>query len=188
MASKKKAKKPAAKKPIMKKAAAKKTTAKKATAKKAKPAPKKAVAKKAVKAKPEKKSAAPKKTTARKAPMVKTSPVKAMKSSAPAKKVDYSKAITPLGDRLVVRVVNNERITAGGLIIPDTVSDAVGFLKATVLAVGRGTQNKKGFIKTMDVQVGDSVLFSQYAGTKVQFNSEDLQIIHETDVMGIVQK
>ena len=183
MASKKKAKKPAAKKPVMKKAAAKKTTAKKA-----KPASKKAVAKKAVKAKPVKKSAAPKKNSVKKASVVTAASVKATKSSTPAKKVDYSKAITPLGDRLVVRVVNNERITAGGLIIPDTVSDAVGFLKATVLAVGRGTQNKKGFIKTMDVQVGDSVLFSQYAGTKVQFNSEDLQIIHETDVMGIVQK
>jgi chaperonin GroES len=174
MASKKKAKKPAVKKSVAKKVAAKKPLAKKAPAKKAKPAPKKAVKTKSVK-----KAAAPKKVVAKKTVVTK---------AAPAKKVDYSKAITPLGDRLVVRVVNSERITAGGLIIPDTVSDAVGFLKATVLAVGRGTQNKKGFIKTMDVQVGDAVLFSQYAGTKVQFNQEDLQIIHETDVMGIVQK
>lgn len=122
-------------------------------------------------------------------------PVKGGKASSavvatqkPAQNVDYSKAITPLGDRLVVRIVQNEKVTAGGLIIPDTVSEAAGFLKATVLAVGRGSQNKKGFIKTMDVQIGDDVLFSQYAGTKVKFNSEDLQIIHETDVMGIVQK
>lgn len=119
-------------------------------------------------------------------PSIKTSAK--MPAAKPTSKVDYSKAITPLGDRLVVRIVNNERVTAGGLIIPDTVSEAVGFLKATVLAVGRGTQSKKGFIKTMDVQIGDSVLFSQHAGTKVKFNAEELQIIHETDVMGIVQK
>lgn len=105
----------------------------------------------------------------------------------PVKSIDYSKAITPLGDRLVVRIVENERVTAGGLIIPDTVSQVSGFLKAKVLAVGRGTQNKKGLLKAMDVQKGDTVLFSQYAGTKVSFNSEDLQIIQETDVMGVVQ-
>lgn len=182
MASKKKAKKPAAKKTV------KKAAAKKATAKKAKPAAKKATKAKPVKKSPAKKAIA-KKAAPKSSAVKKVSLAKVVKpTSASVKKVDYSKAITPLGDRLVVRVVNSERITAGGLIIPDTVSDAVGFLKATVLAIGRGTQNKKGFIKTMDVQVGDSVLFSQYAGTKVQFNSEDLQIIHETDVMGIVQK
>lgn len=184
MASKKKAKKTTAKKLNTKKVTVKKTTAKKTNAKKAKPVLKKKIAKKALKVKPVKKVVAPKKSVAKK-----TSPVKTAKTSlASTKKVDYSKAITPLGDRLVVRVVNSERITAGGLIIPDTVSEAVGFLKATVLAIGRGIRNKKGLIKTMDVQVGDSVLFSQYSGTKVQFNSEDLQIIHETDVMGIVQK
>ncbi len=105
----------------------------------------------------------------------------------PPKNVDYSKAITPLGDRLVIRVTQGERVTAGGLIIPDTVSQATGFLKATVLAVGRGTVSKKGSLKPMDVKIGDSVLFSQHAGMKIKFNAEDLQIIQETDVMGVVQ-
>ncbi len=101
--------------------------------------------------------------------------------------IDYSKAITPLGDRLVVRLETAERVTAGGLIIPDTVSQVTGFLKAKVLAVGSGTQSKKGYLKPMDVKKGDTIFFSQHAGTKVQFNSEDLQIIKETDVMGVVQ-
>jgi chaperonin GroES len=189
MASKKKAKKPATKKSIKTKA-----VVKKAVVKKAKAAPKKTVAKKS---KPAAKKAVPKAKLGKKAAVQKSSSKtktkntvqkNVIKSALPISAKNYSEVITPLGDRLVVRVENNERVTAGGLIIPDTVSEAVGFLKARVLAVGRGTQNKKGFIKTMDVQVGDSVLFSQYAGTKVQFNSEELQIIHETDVMGIVQK
>ena len=114
-------------------------------------------------------------------------PAKAPSKLSPPKNVDYSKAITPLGSRLVVRVAESERVTAGGLIIPDSVSQATGFLRAKVLAVGRGTQNKRGSIKPMDVKVGDTVLFSQHSGLKVKFNSEDLQIILETDVMGVVQ-
>ena len=114
-------------------------------------------------------------------------PAKAPFKLSPPKNVDYSKAITPLGSRLVVRVAESERVTAGGLIIPDSVSQATGFLRAKVLAVGRGTQNKRGSIKPMDVKVGDTVLFSQHSGLKVKFNSEDLQIILEADVMGVVQ-
>lgn len=109
-------------------------------------------------------------------------------SKAPKTNVDYSKAITPLGDRLVVRVVNSERMTPGGLIIPDSASSvAAGYLKASVLAVGSGGKTKKGNLQPLDVKVGDTVLFSEYSGTKVTFNSEELQIIHESDVMGIVQ-
>lgn len=162
-----------------------------ANKKKAKPV-KKVKAKVKVKAKPKPKPKVKAKKVSKPVAKTKTKklaqkPVVAVKPAL-AKKIDYSKAITPLGDRLVVRLVSEEKITAGGLIIPDTVSEAVGFLKATVLAVGRGAQNKKGAIRPLDVKIGDSVLFSQHAGTKIKFNSEDLQIIQETDVMGIVQK
>lgn len=114
---------------------------------------------------------------------------KAQAKPAPQQKIniDYSKAITPLADRLVVRLVQGERVTAGGLIIPDSVNTATGYLKGFVLAIGSGTKNKKGFVRPMDVKTGDTVLFSEYSGIKVKFNSEDLQIIKETDVMGIVQ-
>lgn len=106
----------------------------------------------------------------------------------PKVNVDYSKAITPLGDRLVVRLVNTERVTPGGLIIPNTSSSiATGYLKATVLAIGSGGKSKKGHLQPLDVKIGDTVLFAEHAGTKVTFNSEELQIIHESDVMGVVQ-
>lgn len=106
-------------------------------------------------------------------------------------KIDYSKAITPLGDRLVVRVENlagGEKVTAGGIIIPQSANTVAGYTRATVLAVGQGAKNKKGTLKPLDVKIGDTVLFSEYVGTKVSFNSEELFIVHESDVMGILQK
>ena len=134
-----------------------------------------------------------KKTVQAKSPVVKpiAKAAKAKASATPNKakaNIDYSKAITPLHDRLVVRVFNAERITAGGLIIPDTALMATGYLKAEVLAVGTGTTSKKGNFKPLDVKIGDKVLFAEYAGTEVKFNSENLHIIHETDVMGILQE
>jgi chaperonin GroES len=105
----------------------------------------------------------------------------------PVVQIDYGKAVTPLLDRLVVKVLTGERITAGGLIISETASMATGYLKAKVLAIGTGIKTKKGSLRPLDVQVGDTVLFSSYAGIKVEFNSEELEIIHETDVMGVVQ-
>jgi len=168
------------KKKVVKK---KKIIAKKVIAKKV--IAKKIIAKKPV-AKPTKKTMKNpvKKTSANK---VKTQVVKPIKlTSVP--NIDYSKAITPLGDRLVVKVVNSERITQGGLIIPDSAASvATGYLKAKVLAVGTGGKSKKGNLQPLDVKIGDTVLFSEHSGTKVLFNSEDLQIIHETDVMGVVQ-
>jgi chaperonin GroES len=155
--------------------------------------PTKKVIKKAIKAK----TKAPVKKVVKKVLKKKTAAVQKKQAVAPKKStvvklqpqlnIDYSKAITPLADRLVVRLENAERVTAGGLIIPDSVSQAVGFLKAKVLAVGVGAKNKKGALRPLDVKKGDTVLFSQHAGTKVQFNSEELQIIKESDVMGIVQ-
>ncbi len=149
--------------------------------------PKKTVKKKPAVKKPKQKAKAVKKKTVKKPAPKKPAPKRAPPAKAKVN-VDYSKAITPLADRLVVRVVNGERVTAGGLIIPDTALLATGYLKAEVLAVGAGGKNKKGYLKPLDVKVGDTVLFAEYAGTKVEFNSEELQIIHESDVMGIVQK
>ncbi|MBC7742161.1 MAG: co-chaperone GroES [Bdellovibrionaceae bacterium] len=152
----------------------------------------KAKAKIKAKATPKKKSVAKKPIAKKNAPTKKIAaqkPVALAKPKAlqPTKNVDYSKAITPLGDRLVVRVSAGERVTAGGLIIPESASQAAGFLKAIVLAVGNGATNKKGLLRPLDVKKGDTVLFAEHAGTKVSFNSEELQIVHESDVMGIVQ-
>lgn len=184
MATKKKSK-PKAKKAVKK--TVKKAAARKSPAKKSKPAKKPATKKTAKK--PVTKKAVAKKTSkaviAKPAAPKKPAPVKAQ----PRVEIDYTKAITPLLDRLVVRVMNSERLTAGGLlIIPDTALMATGYLKAEVLAVGTGNKSKKGYLKPLDVKVGDKVLFAEYAGTKVQFNSEELHIIHEADVMGILEE
>ncbi len=170
-------------KKMVKKAAKKtvKATVKKAAKKIAAKPAKKAAAKPAKKASTKKATQAPVKK-----PAPKMTPIQKPKPTSKAN-VDYSKAITPLGDRLVVRVLSGERITAGGLIIPDSASLATGYLKATVMAVGAGGKSKKGLLRPLDVKVGDSVLFSEHSGTKVNFNAEELQIIHESDVMGIVQ-
>lgn len=176
-----------------KSAPSKKKATKKAPVKAAKKAVKK-VLKKAAKKVVKKSTKKAVKKVAKKA--VKPVAKKTVKNTAPAVvrstprvQIDYTKAITPLLDRLVVRVINGERLTAGGLlIIPDTALMATGYLKAEVLAVGTGNKSKKGYLKPLDVKVGDKVLFAEYAGTKVQFNSEELHIIHEADVMGILEE
>lgn len=106
----------------------------------------------------------------------------------PKTNVDYTKAVTPLGDRLVVRLAKAETMTAGGLYIPDMVDSATGYLKGQVLVIGQGHTTKKGFLRSMDVQIGDQILFAEHAGTKIIFNSEELHIVNETDVLGIIQK
>ena len=161
-----------------------------ATKKSVKKSVKKNVVKKITKKVTAKKTA-PKKATKKSAvkPVQKTK--KAMvplKATKPVKFVDYTKAITPLADRLVVRVVETEKVTAGGIIIPDNVSTVAGHLKGQVLAVGTGARNKKGQVRPLDVKLGDFVLFAEYSGIKVEFNSEEVQIVNESDVMGIVQK
>lgn len=164
-------KKPAAKKPTPKKVAAKKSVAKKLAPKKT--APKKAVAKKAA----PKKSNSPKMST-------KTSSTKS--SQKPAKLVDLSQFMTPLDDRMVVQVMQKEAKTAGGLYIPDTVTDVAGHKEGTVVAVGRGHRDVKGRMRPMDVQKGDKVLFSSFSGSKFEYQNFDLLILRESDVMGVV--
>ena len=202
MANKKKTQKQKTAKKTVKKPMKKKTTAKKITVKSVKKNSKNAVAKKAVPKKAKAKVApklakktstkttkiaAKSKAAGKSNSAVKVAIIKPLVTAKPVKNIDYTKAITPLQDRLVVRLVSNERITAGGLIIPETASMAAGYLKAEVLAVGNGLKSKKGNLRPLDVKIGDQVLFSEYAGAKIQFNSEDLQIIHESDVMGILQ-
>lgn len=160
-------------KAIKKAAPVKKSAAKKSTVKKA--APKKAVAKKA----PVKKQAV-KKTAASTSHLTKAAPV--------MKKLDLTGIVTPLDDRLLVKTSSAEKMTPGGLYIPDTVADTSGNLEGFVVAVGRGHMNKKGHVRPMDVKVGDRVVFAQYAGSKIKIQNEDLVILREADVMGVVAK
>lgn len=167
-----KAKKPVAKK-VVKKAAPKKKAVKK-------PAPKKVVAKKA----PAKKIAV-KKTAAKKAPVVKAAPAKAFTSNT-AKKIDLSNFVTPLDDRVMVQLAGAQKMTAGGLYIPDTVADVSGNLQGFVVSVGRGHRNRKGQVRPMDLKVGDKVLFSEYVGSKIKIRDQDILILRESDVLGVV--
>ncbi len=134
----------------------------------------------AVKAKPKAKAKPAVKTKAA-APVVKPIIAKTTKSA------DYNKAISPLADRLVVRLIEGSKTTKSGLILLTDSSSAQGYMKAIVLAAGKGMTNKKGFTKKLDVQIGDQILFSEYAGTKIEFNNEELYIVNETDVLGVTQ-
>ena len=111
-----------------------------------------------------------------------------LKETKPAKKLDLSDFVTPLDDRLLVQLSGAEKMTAGGLYIPDTVADTSGNLEGHVVAVGRGHFSKKGHLRPMDVKVGDKVVFSEYAGSKIKVQNEDLIILRESDVMGVVVK
>lgn len=173
---------------------AKKKVKAKSAKKSVKPAKKAALAKKAVKktTKPTAKKTAAKKSVKKvtKPAIKKSAPVKAApkaQAAKPVAKIDYTKAITPLGDRLVIRLTQTERVTPGGLILPDFVSSTSGYLKGEVLAAGHGTYTKKGHHKLLDVKIGDVVLFNEYSSTKVKYNNEDLHIVHESDILGVTR-
>lgn len=167
------------------KKAAKKTATKKAKKPAASVAKKKTAKKKAVvKTKPQVKKTSPVKKALK---AVKSSQTKPQVSAKPAI-VDLSDFVTPLDDRLIVQAAGPDRMTAGGLYIPDTVADVSGNLQGRVVAVGRGHQNKKGHVRPMDVKLGDQVVFAAFSGTKINIHNQDLIILREGDVLGVVAK
>jgi chaperonin GroES len=91
----------------------------------------------------------------------------------------------PLHDRVVVRRLSAEEKTAGGIIIPDTVKEKP--MEGEVVAVGPGARNEQGAIVALDVKSGDRVLFGKWSGTEVKLDGEDLLIMKESDIMGIVE-
>ncbi len=94
--------------------------------------------------------------------------------------------IRPLQDRLVVRRVQEEETSKGGIIIPDTAKEKP--IEGEVIAVGKGKVNEKGGQRPLDVKVGDRVLFGKYAGTEVKIDGEERLILREEDVLGVVEK
>ena len=90
----------------------------------------------------------------------------------------------PLHDRVVVKRSEEEQKTKGGIIIPDTAQEKP--MQGEVLAVGPGARNEKGELAPMGVSVGDRVLFGKWSGTEVKLDGEDLLIMKESDIMGIV--
>ena len=93
-------------------------------------------------------------------------------------------AIRPLQDRVLVRRLEQEERTSRGIIIPDTAKDKP--VEGEVVAVGPGARNGKGEIQPLDVKVGDRVLFGKWSGTEVKVGGEELLIMKESDIMGII--
>ena len=92
----------------------------------------------------------------------------------------------PLHDRVLVRRVEQEEKTAGGIIIPDTAQEKP--MEGVIVAVGNGHKSEDGHVTALDVKAGDHVLFGKWSGTEVKIDGEDLIIMKESDILGVIEK
>ncbi len=95
-----------------------------------------------------------------------------------------SMSLKPLGNRVVIEPLEQEEMTAGGIVLPETAKEKPQ--KGTVLSVGPGDRDEKGERVPMDVKEGDTVLFAKYAGTEIKVDSKKLLILRESDLLAIV--
>jgi chaperonin GroES len=93
--------------------------------------------------------------------------------------------LRPLHDRVVVRRIEAEEKTAGGIIIPDTAKEKP--MEGEIIAAGPGARDETGKLVPLDVKAGDRILFGKWSGTEVKLDGEDLLIMKESDIMGIVE-
>ncbi|WP_426289519.1 co-chaperone GroES [Ensifer adhaerens] len=91
----------------------------------------------------------------------------------------------PLHDRILVRRVDSEEKTRGGIIIPDTAKEKPQ--EGEVVSVGPGARNEAGQVQALDVKAGDRILFGKWSGTEIKINGEDLLIMKESDVLGVLE-
>jgi chaperonin GroES len=94
-------------------------------------------------------------------------------------------AFRPLGDRVLVKRVEEEEKTKGGIIIPDTAKEKPQ--EGEVIAVGPGARDESGKIQPLDVNVGDRILFGKWSGTEVKLDGQDLLIMKESDILGVLE-
>jgi chaperonin GroES len=94
--------------------------------------------------------------------------------------------IRPLHDRVVVKRMEEERTSAGGIVIPDGATEKP--MRGVVVAIGAGKVLDNGDVRALAVKVGDTVLFGKYSGTEVKIASEELVVMREDDIMGIIEK
>src|SRR5919205_3929665 len=92
----------------------------------------------------------------------------------------------PLHDRVVVRRIEEDTKTKGGIIIPDTAKEKPQ--EGEVIAVGPGARDESGKVTPLDVQAGDRILFGKWSGTEVRIDGEDLLIMKESDIMGVIER
>ena len=93
--------------------------------------------------------------------------------------------IKPLGDRILVEAVEEKEVKKGGIIIPDTAKEKP--MEGEVIAVGPGARNEQGQIVALDVKAGDKILFGKWSGTEVKLDGEELLIMKESDIMGVIE-
>ena len=91
----------------------------------------------------------------------------------------------PLHDRVVVRRIEQDEKTSGGIIIPDTAKEKP--MEGEIIAAGPGARNENGQLVPLDVKVGDRVLFGKWSGTEVKLDGEELMIMKESDIMGVLE-
>ncbi len=94
--------------------------------------------------------------------------------------------IRPLHDRVMVRRIEEDRTSAGGIVIPDTAAEKP--VRGEVIAAGPGKILENGDIRPMDVKVGQKILFGKYSGTEVTVNGEDILVMREEDIIGIIDE
>jgi chaperonin GroES len=99
--------------------------------------------------------------------------------------MEENMSFQPLHDRILVRRVESQEKTKGGIIIPDTAKEKPS--EGEVVAVGTGARNEAGQIQALDVKAGDRILFGKWSGTEIKINGEDLLIMKESDVLGIIE-
>ena len=93
--------------------------------------------------------------------------------------------IRPLHDRVIVKRLEEDRTSPGGIVIPDTAAEKP--VQGKIVAVGKGKILENGTVRPCDVKVGDKVLFGKYSGTEVKVESEDLLVMREEDVMAVIE-
>ncbi len=93
--------------------------------------------------------------------------------------------IRPLNDRVIVKRLEEERTSPGGIVIPDTAAEKP--IRGEVLAVGKGKNLDNGDVRTLAVKVGDKVLFGKYAGTEVKVDGEEILVMREDDIIAVLE-
>ncbi len=93
--------------------------------------------------------------------------------------------IRPLHDRVIVRRMEEERTSAGGIVIPDSATEKPA--QGEIVAIGNGKLLESGDVRPLDVKAGDKVLFGKYSGTEVKVEGEELLVMREEDIMGVVE-
>ena len=94
--------------------------------------------------------------------------------------------IRPLHDRVVVRRIEDERTTAGGIVIPDSAAEKP--MRGEIVAIGTGKVLDNGDTRALAVKIGDVVLFGKYSGTEIKLNGQELVVMREDDVMAVIEK